>query len=121
MFFGSLASKCLLLIVGKAPALLPPARLEEARDSVRFAVVKGSMAIATPKRWRISFSGPCELTLNQYQWEWRSPSILSRWYNSLSKGPFHDSLMVYLFAIGLQLWDETYGSTLLHLHPIRVA
>ena len=40
MFFGSLTSKCLLLILGKAPALLPPARLEEARDS-----------------------GPCELTL----------------------------------------------------------
>ena len=104
MFFGSLTSNFLLLIVGKAPALLPPARLEEARDSVRFAVVKGSMAIATPKRWRISFSGPCELTLiNRYQWGWRSPSILSRWYNSLSKGPFHDSLMVYLFATGLQL------------------
>ena len=23
------------------------------------------------------------VTMNQYKWEWRSPSILSRWYNSI--------------------------------------
>ena len=40
---------------------------------------KGSMARHSQKRW-ISFRGHEH---NQDHWEWRSPSILSRWYKSL--------------------------------------
>ena len=49
--------------------------------SVVYSVVKGSMAIATPKRWRKVYGA----MINIDTWEWRSPSILSRWYVGCSQ------------------------------------